>query len=196
MVKSPAKVRFIGNPDSYKLMGPSHIHDIILDQTVTFNDDGFSTLKEPIFSHEIFIEGDPLDFTYRFTVGQIYEAYFLEYWQGKRTSPLVKDNSGEITNFNPLEDFEIVEDCDNVLNMKEAVVRCVTHKLDDQLLGIKYEREYAALGLSKKNFAEIYYLVMDESHDCYFYSAKYFEIVDDPYGLLDYETGQYVYNWS
>lgn len=35
-----------------------------------------------------------------------------------------------------------------------------------------------------------------EDYDCYFYSADYFEVVSDPYGLLDKASGQYIYDWS
>lgn len=64
---------------------------------------------------------------YRFINGHLYNAYFLEYWQGERTNLHVKGEDGEVSDFNPFDDFEVIEDCDNVLNDHEAIVRCVTH---------------------------------------------------------------------
>jgi len=76
------------------------------------------------------------------------------------------------------------------------IVRCITHKFDDKVFGLNYGNEYIAIGVTDKQFSDFGYLVMDESHDCYFYSSDYFEVVSDPYGLLDKASGQYVYDWS
>lgn len=115
-----------------------------------------------------------------FSYGKEYQAYFLEYWQGERNSLHARGNSGKITDFNPFEDFEIVLDEDNVLNTYEAIVECRTHNFDNELFGIKYGKQYRALGRDKNGM----FLVMDESFDCYFYHGCYFEIVDDEYNLL------------
>lgn len=125
----------------------------------------------------------------KFSYGTLYEAYFLEYWQGERTSLHVKDNRGEITDFNPFEDFEIISDEDNVLNTYEAIVECLTHNFDDKLFDIKYGKQYKALGMDKDG----YYLIMDESYDCYFYPAGYFKIIDDKFDLLSHRTLYYNY---
>ncbi|MDD4688689.1 MAG: hypothetical protein PHE51_02950 [Eubacteriales bacterium] len=127
--------------------------------------------------------------TNEFSCGKEYYAYFLEYWQGERVSLHVKGNSGEITDFNPFEYFEVASDQDNVLNMNEAIVECLTHNFDDTLLDIKYGRQYRALGRDKDG----YYLIMDESYDCYFYPAGYFKIIDDKFDLLSYHTLYYSY---
>lgn len=125
----------------------------------------------------------------KFSYGTLYEAYFLEYWQGERTSLHVKDNRGEITDFNPFEDFEIISDEDNVLNTYEAIVECLTHNFDDKLFNIKYGKQYKALGMDKDG----YYLIMDESYDCYFYPAGYFKIIYDKFDLLSHRTLYYNY---
>ena len=115
-----------------------------------------------------------------FSYGKEYQAYFLEYCQGQRNSLHVKGNSGEITNFNLFEDFEVVSDEDNVLNTYEAIVECLTHNFDNRLFEIKYGKQYKALGRDKDGL----YLIMDESYDCYFYAAGYFKIIEDKYDLL------------
>lgn len=114
----------------------------------------------------------------RFTNGSCYEAYFLEYWEGKRDSLHVRMNDGRVTDFNPFEDFSVVSDEDNLLNTYEAVVKCITHKFDDELLCITYGKEYKAIGRDKDGL----YLVMDDSYCCYFYSPDDFEIISDEHG--------------
>ena len=115
-----------------------------------------------------------------FSYGKEYDAFFLEYWQGKRDSLHVKGNSGEITDFNPFEDFEVVIDEDNVLNTNEAIVECLTHNFDEEVFGVKYGKQYKALGRDKDGL----YLIMDETYDCYFYAPGYFKIIQDEHGLL------------
>ena len=115
-----------------------------------------------------------------FSYGKEYDAFFLEYWQGKRDSLHVKGNSGEITDFNPFEDFEVILDEDNVLNRNEAIVECLTHNFDEEVFGVKYGKQYKALGRDKDGL----YLIMDETYDCYFYAPGYFKIIEDKHGLL------------
>ena len=115
-----------------------------------------------------------------FSFGKEYQAFFLEYWQAKRNSLHVKGNSGEITDFNPFEDFEVVSDEDNLLNKNEAIVECVTHEFDGEIFELTYGKQYKALGMDRNG----YYLVMDDSSDCYFYPSEFFEIKEDKYGLL------------
>ncbi len=85
----------------------------------------------------------------KFTHGRKYEAFFLEYWEGTHTSLHVRGNDGKITDFNDINEFQIVEDKDNLLNDYEATVRCISHKYDDFLLCIKYGEEYKAIGRDK-----------------------------------------------
>ena len=125
-----------------------------------------------------------------FTLGKQYEAFFLEYWEGKRNSLHVRNNSGDITDFNPFEDFEVIVDEDNVLNLYEAIVRCKTHKYDDLVAGLRYGKEYKAIGCDKDGL----YLVMDDSYDCYFYPAETFEIVSDEYEILSHQSVFYNYH--
>ena len=116
----------------------------------------------------------------KFTNSKQYEAFFLEYWQGVRNSLHVRDNSGEIDDFNPFEDFEVITDEDNVLNYDEATVRCITHKFDGSILALKYGTDYKAIGCDKDGL----FLVMDESYDCYFYPSDSFKIIKDEKGIL------------
>ncbi len=126
----------------------------------------------------------------KFTNGKTYNAYFLEYWQGERNSLHVMDNSGEISDFNPFEDFEVIEDTDNVLNTYEAIVKCVTHKYDSELFDLTYGKLYKAIGRDKDGL----FLVMDDSFDCYFYSPDWFEIISDEHDLLSHRSIYYSFD--
>lgn len=128
--------------------------------------------------------------TEEFTQSEVYPAYLLEYWQGKRDSLHVKGNSGKVSDFNPFEDFEVVADDDDVLNLYEATVRCVTHRYDEMVTGLKYGKEYKAIGRDHDGL----YLVKDESSDCYFYSPDFFEIVSDEYDLLSHQSVYYSFH--
>jgi hypothetical protein len=194
--KHPAIVRFVGNPENYRQNKNGNERVSVLDQPLQFDRDGYSLNKGPIFSHEIENNGNPIEYVNCFNVGTLYPAYFLEFWQGERSSLHVKNNLDEITGFNQIEDFEIIEDLDHVLNKNEAIVRCSTHKFDGKEFSLNYGKEYIAIGVTDKQFSDLDYLVMDESSDCYFYSSDYFEIVRDPFELLDKSNGQYVYDWA
>ncbi len=123
----------------------------------------------------------------QFSNGKNYHAFFVEYWQGVRDSLHVKGNDGRIDDFNHLTDFEIISDPDNVLNNHEAIVRCITHEFDDDFLELVCGKCYKAIGRDHNGM----YLVMNESHDCYFYEPKFFEIVDDQHGILEKESVYY-----
>ena len=127
-----------------------------------------------------------------FQKGKIYHAYFLEYWQGNRDSLHIKGENREIEDFIPLSDFEILEDSDDVLNTKEAIVKCITHEYDNKLFGLTYGKEYKAIGF------DLYgrYLVMDDSWDCYFYLPKEFEIISDPHQILNPDVSKPIYNFD
>lgn len=126
----------------------------------------------------------------KFTPGKSYEAYFVEYWEGKRNSLHVRGDDGRITDFNPLEDFDIISDEDNLLNDYEAIVRCKTHEYEDYISGLIYGKDYKAIGRDREGL----YLVMDESYCCYFYPPDVFEILDDPHGILTRRSVYYSYN--
>ncbi len=126
----------------------------------------------------------------KFTCGEVYSAFLLEYWQGRRNSLHVRDNSGEISDFNPFEDFEVIEDDDEVLNLHEATVRCVTNRYDEMVTGLKFGREYKAIGRDRNGL----YLVMDESSDCYFYPPDLFEIISDEHDLLSHQSVYYSFH--
>lgn len=122
-----------------------------------------------------------------FTKGQTYKAFFVEYWQGKRDSLHVKANDGKIHDYVHFGNFEIIEDVNNVLNMYEAEVKCITHDYDDELLEIKYGQVYKAIGCDIDGL----YLIMDESMDCYFYHPNCFEIINDPHEILNDQSVYY-----
>lgn len=125
-----------------------------------------------------------------FTPEKEYEAYFVEYWEGKRESLHVLADDGKIHDFIPLSDFEIISDPHNVLNFYEAKVKCITHRFDDELFDITYGKIYSAIGRDRNGM----YLVMDESYCCYFYDSEDFEIIDDPHGILSRESVYYSYD--
>ena len=126
----------------------------------------------------------------KFTHGMQYEAFFLEYWEGKRDSLHVRGNDGQITDLNPFEDFIVVSDEDNVLNDYEATVRCITHKFDDLIGGLSYGKEYQAVGRDKAGL----FLVKDDSSCCYFYNPSFFEIIEDSHGILGRRSVYYNYH--
>ena len=102
-----------------------------------------------------------------------YEAFFLEYWEGVRNSLHVRGNDGRITDFNTFEDFIVISDDDNLLNDKEATVRCITHRFDNMIGGLTYGEEYKAIGRDKAGMI----IVKDDSACCYFYNSSGFVIV-------------------
>jgi len=126
----------------------------------------------------------------RFTHGHLYDAYFLEYWEGKRDSMHVRGDDGDITDFNHFEDFSIVSDEDNLLNDYEAIVRSISHKTDEIIGGLTFGKEYRAIGRDKDGM----FLVMDDSFCCYFYNPDNFEIIDDPHGILERQSVYYSYS--
>lgn len=120
-----------------------------------------------------------------FTNGKEYEAFFVEYWDNVRDNLHVRNNSGEISNWNRIDDYEIVSDEDNVLNSYEAAVRCINVKYKSPMLfDLQYGCEYTAIGCDKHG----YYLVKDESGFCYYYPPDLFEIVNDEHDILSHQT--------
>ena len=125
----------------------------------------------------------------KFINGKCYESFFLEYWQGERDSLHVRGEDGEITDFNPFSDFEVISDEDDLLNDHEDIVRCLTHQHDDLVSGLTYGKEYKAIGRDKDGL----YLVMDDSYDCYFYPPDIFEVLEDEHGILNRQSVYYSY---
>ena len=171
MMKKTAVVRFIGNQEYYRLSCCESSYKYCRDCT---ND----KCTHPT--------------SFQFIYGKLYNAYFLEYWQGERTSLHVKGEDKKIDDFNPLEDFEIITDIDRVLNTHEARVRCITHDYDDEVFDLNFGNEYRAIGFDKSGM----YLVMDECHDCYFYPCEAFEIIEDEHGILDKSVSSHIYDWK
>lgn len=130
---------------------------------------------------------------YLFVYGHLYNAYFLEFWQGNRTSLHIKGEDGEITDFIPFEDFEVIADEDDVLNLNEAAVRCNTHSFEGEpFADLSFGKEYKAIGFNKDNQL----LVMDNSLDCYFYPRSFFDVISDPQSVLNTKRNMPVYDWS
>ncbi len=167
----PAKVKFVGNGDNYKL-----------------------GCEESCFTYcrDCDRKGCQEKTKKRVIFGTVYNAYFLEYWQGKRDSLHVKGEDGVIDHFIPLSDFEIISDVDNVLNNDEAIVKCVVHDYDDEVFALNYGKEYKAIGINNYGL----YLILDESGDCYFYSSSAFEIVDDKFNVLNKDKHYPIYDWN
>lgn len=134
---------------------------------------------------------DSLSFSYSLINGKLYNAYFLEYWQGERTGLHVKCENGEIDDYFNINDFEIISDPDGILNYNEATVRCITHRYEETGC-LEFGKTYKALGFNKKGN----YLVMDNSSDCYFYSSSSFEIIKDENGVLDKTVSSPIYQWD
>jgi hypothetical protein len=124
--------------------------------------------------------------------GNIYEAYFLEYWEGERDALHIKCEDGIIRYFIDFSDFEIVSDEDNVLNDYEAIVRCILKQSEDSNLDLTLDKKYKVIGRDKDGM----YLVMDDTYCCYFYKPELFEIISDPYGILIEQSIYYSYNES
>lgn len=103
---------------------------------------------------------------------------------------LINADHGQVTDFNPFEDFKVIEDEDDLINDHEATVRCVTRRLDNIIGGLTYGKEYKAIGRDKAGL----FLVMDDSFCCYFYKPSDFIIVDDPHGILKRRSVYYSYN--
>lgn len=116
----------------------------------------------------------------KFTKGKLYEVYFIEYWEDERTSLHVRGNDGTITDFNHLEDFEIISDEGKLLKDYEATVQCITHEYDHLICGITFGKEYKVIGRDSDG----HNLILDESNYCYFYPNDVFKIIDDPYVIL------------
>lgn len=170
-MRKPAKVKFIGNPNYYKLgcKKSSYLYCRECNEKNCANSTPFNFEKD-----------------------KIYNAYFLEYWQGNRDSLHVKGENGGINDFVSLSDFEILEDVEDVLNTKEAIVKCITHEHDNKLFDLTYGKEYKAIGF------DLYgrYLVMDDSWDCYLYLPKEFEIISDPHQILSPDVSKPIYDFD
>lgn len=170
-MKKAAIVRFIGNQEHYRL---------------TSCDNEYKHCRECLDRRP------DCHVKYQFITGRQYNAYFLEYWQGERTSLHVKGEDGKIDDFNPITDFEIIVDEDNVLCRHEAIVKCITHDYDEQLFDLNFGATYKAIGFDKNDLL----LVMDESFDCYFYPRTAFEVVCDESRVIDPLYSLPVYDWK
>jgi len=169
-MKAPAKVKFIGDPKKY-----------------TYRHNSWDPKTD------IFLEYDEYSC---FNKDKIYEAFFLEFLQGDRVSLYVRTDSGQIEHFVHIDDFEVIEDPDNVLNKFEAIVRSKKDCREGTIFGIIKGKEYRAIGLGRNILSsDLAYFVMDESHDNYYYPSDLFDIISDPNAILDPIKGIYVDEW-
>ena len=112
--------------------------------------------------------------------GKLYKALFIEYWEAEREKLIVLDETGWINNWYLLEDYEIIEDKDNVLNLYSAKVRCITHEYSrERIVCPEYGEVCEAIAVSSDG----YYLVHAGSHN-YYYSPEDFEVLEDSHGVL------------
>ena len=112
--------------------------------------------------------------------GKCYKAFFIEYWEAEREKLLVVDETGELDDWYLLEDFEILEDKDNVLNFNSAKVRCISQKYNGAyIVDPEFGKVCEAIAVSKDGF----YLIHAGSHN-YYYPPEDFEVLEDPYGVL------------
>ena len=90
----------------------------------------------------------------------------------------METESGEILSFVDACDFEIVSDEHNVLNNKQAIVRCVQ---DTGRMDLQVGKTYIAL---KQDKTKRMFYVLDDSSDCYYYPKALFIVLEDEYNLL------------
>lgn len=126
----------------------------------------------------------------KFLPGKEYEAFFIEYWGEKRNSLHVRGDDGNITDFNPFEEFQILEDKQNLLNHYEAIVKCVTHRHEKGFSDLTFGKDYKAIGRDKDGL----FLVKDNSGACYFYPPDDFQVVEDEHGILNKQSMYYSYD--
>lgn len=140
---------------------------------------------------------------WEFTNGKIYDAYFVEYCNGKRKNLHVKCDE-DIEYFAKMGDFTIVEDKYNVLNNDEAIVEC-TQDYVGEFRRIDYEdtakvrrgtitcgKKYRAIGRTRNGLL----LVMDDLQECRFYPPECFKIISDETGILEKENEYMDYLWA
>ena len=137
--------------------------------------------------------GDSKQYNDLVKTGDEYYAFFLEHWGNERSNLNVLDKSGDINDWYRLDDFEVIEDKDNVLNDYYAVVKCIKEDVNKDLEAPKVGKEYQAIAVRSEDGL---YLVQDESGLDYFYPPEMFEIISDPNGVLQPFTSIVVYDFN
>jgi hypothetical protein len=128
-----------------------------------------------------------------FIAGHTYKAYLLDIWEGEWENLNVEDETGRVTNFNLLSDFEVIEDYGDILSARPAKVRCI-ESTTTGIFGVRAGKVYDCIGYSwQPGFV---YYVADESYDTLPYSPELFEVVDDPDDILDELEGTEVFWWD
>jgi len=130
-----------------------------------------------------------------FIEGSLYEAYLLSSFTGEYDRLYVCEESGCI-DASELKDFEVVSDPDNVVATQVARVRCLSSS--QSLFGCQAGKTYDCTGTSKSRHEddeEFSYYVMEEDGDIMPYPPSVFEIVSDPYNILDVNDPLEIYWW-
>jgi hypothetical protein len=125
---------------------------------------------------------------YEFLNGKTYEAYFVEYFADVRNALHVKGEDGEIHAPVRFEHFTVISDPDHVLADYEAMVRFTTHRYEKRWKQEPqkpiFGKTYKAIG--KDNHGR--YLIVNEHGMDKFYPAEDFEILEDPHGILQFQS--------
>jgi len=137
--------------------------------------------------------GNSKEYNNQVITGNEYLAFFLEHWGEKRNNLHILDESGEVNYWYKLEDFEILNDSDNVLNDLYAMVRCIKELPENDSEAPRLDKDYKAIAKRK---TDGYYLLQDESGLDYFYPPEMFEVLSDLYGVLKPYTSIIVYDFE
>ncbi len=116
-----------------------------------------------------------------FTVGQHYEAYFLDYYKNKRDRLHIKNDYNELVKNVPRTHFLVVSDPNGILQHKHAKVQFVKNNIENVLYR---DNVYHALGRDKDGL----YYVKYESGKCDFFPPEFFTVKSDAFGLLKEES--------
>ncbi|RQD71340.1 MAG: hypothetical protein D5S00_02315 [Tindallia sp. MSAO_Bac2] len=152
--------------------------------------------------------------------GRSYKAYALDYCNNELKCLYIKDETGEITGWHDFDEFDVLEDIDNVVNpetLGKAIVRykgksivtkeewersCYWYPFlwseDEKSRGtdLFYGQDYIAIGIGYMLYETLVYHVLTEEGYTYPYDARLFNIISDPDGILNPETGKRVFNFT
>ena len=117
-----------------------------------------------------------------FVIGNEYDAYLVEYRKGVRNIIHVRNDFGIIVDNISINEFNVVSDPGGIFELKEAKVTFI--KPNKKFPKLTYGKQYQAIGCDKYS----YFLVKDDSKNCYFYESSLFKIDSDPEDILSHET--------
>lgn len=144
----------------------------------------------------------------------------MDYWDNELKCLYIKNETGEITGWHDLDEFEVIEDKDNIINpamFKKAIVRYKGKSIitrdeceredcyypflwsaeeQSRVTDLIYGKDYIAIGLDRKLFNTLAYHVLTEEGYTYSYDARLFDVISDPDGILDPKTGKQVFEFT